>query len=92
MDLATFRSLRPEFGTVPDDTVTAQLALAAAEMNTAQWGALFDKGQMFLTAHELACSPYGNGTELRVQGEDQTIYWPQYKRVRDIVSRGFLVS
>jgi len=92
LDLATFRSLRPEFGAVPDDTVTAQLALAAAEMDAPSWGTLFDKGQMFLCAHELACSPYGNGTELRVQGEDQTIYWPQYVRLRNLRSMGFLVS
>ena len=54
MDLATFRSHRPEFSAVADAVVQRYLDLAAAVLPADRWCDYLDLGIELYTAHQLA--------------------------------------
>lgn len=54
MDIATFRSLRPEFSSVADAVVQRYLDLAAAVLNADRWCDFLDLGTELYVSHQLA--------------------------------------
>lgn len=90
MDLATFRSVSPEFELVPDEMISATLAEAALEISPLVWGTKWDAGHRYLTAHKLALSPYGTGTRLQAKDGGST-YLAHFEKIRATVTGGFRV-
>jgi hypothetical protein len=102
-DLADFRTRFPEFVDVPDPQITAALSDAALEIAGNVWGTvstggvftLGDLGQMYLAAHNLACTPFGQNARMvakTADGQKTTTYEVAYRRLQREVSSGFRVT
>lgn len=106
--LANFRTQFPEFNGASDGLVTAMLNAASLEIDNFVWGAYgsgtlskADNGQMYLTAHKLATSPWGqNAKMIQIPGEraislaggfGASIYGQNYFLLMRQVSAGFRV-
>jgi hypothetical protein len=87
----------PEFADAATDLLDRMLAAAALEIDADIWLAKYDQGQMYLAAHKLALSPYGNSMQLVLkQPEDtphgSTIYGVHYDSLVMQVASGFRVA
>lgn len=101
-----FRAQFPEFGgNVPDALITVMLGAAALELDTSVWGAFgvvggnmtkSDQGQMYLAAHKLAVSPFGQNAKMasdpRRNGYDRTTYGAEFKLLMGGVTSGNRVA
>lgn len=70
----------PEFDAADPGQVQAMLAAAALEIDREIWGVKADQGTMYLAAHKLALSPFGNGAQL-VAEDGSTTYQVHYDRL-----------
>lgn len=93
-DISDFRARFPEFTTVVDPIITANLGAAALEVDPTIWGAKTSEGILLLTAHKLTISPWGQAVRTTKQGTvvmAQTQYWQEYSRLMRMVASGFRV-
>lgn len=73
----------PEFAATNAPQVEAHLAAAELEIDREVWADKGDQGQMYLAAHKLALSPYGNNAEVVLKNSEpshhgQTTYGVHY--------------
>jgi hypothetical protein len=99
-----FRLQFPEMRTVQDPMVAAMLGAAALEMDLSVWGKFgvdpgpqtkADQGQMYLAAHKLAVSPYGQAAKMvmdKRSGYMRTTYGQEFKLLQMSVTSGFRVA
>ena len=88
---ASFIVMFPEFTNSNTALVEAHLASAALEVDTEVWGDKADTGIMYLAAHRLALSPYGNSAEMVSKG-GVTSYQVHYEKLQRQVSSGYRVA
>lgn len=81
----------PEFTNTATALVDAMLAAAALEIDLEVWGAKSDQGQMYLAAHKLALSPFGNNAEM-FSKNGTTTYQAHYEMLVRQVASGFRVA
>lgn len=74
LDLATFRTRRPEFASIADATITAALADALKRMSVPAFGDKADEAQMWLAAHLMAQAPWGYPARLQGRTDGATVY------------------
>lgn len=95
MILTDFRTYFPEFTQASDGFVQATLNGAAVEMDPVVWGAQYDQGHGYLTAHKLALSPYGQGAKFigpsDRSGPAGTTYKVHYDRMKRALCCGGMV-
>jgi hypothetical protein len=104
-NLAMLRAAFPEFNGVSDVLVTTKLAEAQIEIDNSVWGAYgavgapmtkADTGQMWLAAHKLAMTPFGQNarmvTNARGRGYEKTTYGSEFVNLRTSVVAGFRVA
>lgn len=84
VDYQSFIELNPEFADASVAQVSAELAAAAVLYTQDVWGALWDQGVRFLTAHRLALSPWGQAARL-VAKDGSTTYETHLKKLIAIV-------
>lgn len=87
LTLPGFRALFGAFSAVPDGTVEARLAEAAAEIDPAVWGEQADAGHGWRTAELLAASGYGG----EVAKGGMTSYGRRFAELRDRVGAAYRV-
>lgn len=100
-----FRAQFPEFGNVSDTLVTAMLGAAFLDLSPCVWGQYgvvggnmtkADQGQMYLTAHKLCMSPFGQNARMMVnnksQGYEKTTYGSEFLLLLRSVTSGFRVA
>ena len=102
--LAMFRTQFPEFNGVSDVLITTYMGAAALELDTSVWGPLgslglpmtkTDQGQMYLAAHKLAISPFGQNAKTLFNnktGYKRTTYGEEFKLLQMGVVSGFRVA
>jgi hypothetical protein len=103
--LAQFRAQFPEFNSVPDPLIGTMLQAAYLELDTSVWGAYStttaptktDQGQMYLAAHKLASSPFGQNARMvsdkgGARGYMRTQYGQEFKLLQMGVVSGFRVA
>ncbi len=103
--LAMFRAQFPEANNVSDVLVTTMLAAAALEIDVSVWGPFSvagglmtkaDQGQLYLGAHKLAVSPFGQNAKTvinsRKVGYARTSYGEEFMLLMRGVTSGFRVS
>lgn len=89
-----FRAKYPEFRGVGDNTIAIYLADSLLELDTCVWGTLLSAGQMVLTAHNLALSPFGQNARMMIKqtnGEYTSAYEVAFRRMQREVTSGFRV-
>lgn len=92
--VSDFLAQFPEFvntNTAQPALVPAFLAAAELEIDREVWGAKGDQGQMYLAAHKLSLSPFGNNAELTA-GSGVTTYQVHYDSLVRQVSYGYRVA
>lgn len=89
---STFLVQFPEFRNTDTDIVDAMLAAADLEIDRTVWNEKADQGQMYLAAHKLALSPFGNAAQLVAAGSTVTVYLDHFERLVRQVSSGFRVA
>lgn len=92
--LDSFVTQFPEFAnTATADAAYVQAVLDAAllEIDLDVWNEKADQGQMYLAAHKLALSPFGNNAQL-VADSKETTYLAHYERLVRQVASGFRVA
>ncbi len=94
---ATFIIQFPEFADTLETLVEAILAGAELEIDREVWGAKGDQGQMYLAAHKLALSPFGNNAQMILTPQapgahGQTVFGTHYDSLVRQVSSGFRVA
>lgn len=82
----------PEFANTDASVVESMLAAAELEIDRDVWNEKADQGQMYLAAHKLALSPFGNSAQLVAKGTTVTVYLDHYERLVRQVSSGFRVA
>lgn len=87
----------PEFADTNPAQVNVFLAAADLEIDRSVWGAKADQGQMYLAAHKLALSPFGNNAEMVLKKPNEgmhgeTVYGSHYDALVAQVSSGFRVA
>lgn len=88
---ASFIVMFPEFSNSNVEMVEAHLASAALEIDSEVWGDKADVGTMYLAAHRLSLSPYGNNAEMVSKG-GVTTYQVHYQALQRQVSSGYRVA
>ena len=88
--LSTFRVRFPEFDAVQDPLVQAALDEADLSIDRDEWKTKADAGQMYLAAHKLALSPYGQQARL-VAKDGSSTYEAHYKGLMMSVAIGAVV-
>lgn len=93
----TFVTQFPEFDGANAGQVDATLAAAELEIDRSVWGAKSDQGQMYLAAHKLALSHYGQAAELvqkkpKDTPHGETTYGVHYDSLVIQVGSGFRVA
>jgi hypothetical protein len=90
MDLDTFRTTFPEFGTnergLTDVMVQRYLDMASAEVDPEVWGGDAAQGVGYLAAHLLVMSPYGAQVRNNVKDINGSTYLTEYKRRQSIAA------
>ncbi len=81
----------PEFANTAEAQVESMLAAALLEIDADVWCEKADQGQMYLAAHKMALSPYGNNAEM-VAKDGTTTYGVHYASLVRQVSSGFRVA
>jgi hypothetical protein len=94
---ATFVAQFPEFADTNTPQVEAVLAAAELEIDREVWGAKGDQGQMYLAAHKLALSPYGNAATMVLKkpndgAHGDTVYGSHYDSLVSQVGSGWRVA
>ncbi len=94
---ATFVVQFPEFDGANQTQVEAMLAAADLEIDRDVWGAKADQGQMYLAAHKLALSHYGQAAELvqkrpKDTPHGETTFGVHYDSLVMQVASGFRVA
>lgn len=89
--VAAFVVQFPEFRNASTDLLQAHLDAAELEIDREVWETKGDQGQMYLAAHKLALSPFGNNAKL-VPAGGITTYEIHYDRLVRQVSSGFRVT
>jgi hypothetical protein len=102
--LPMFRAQFPEFNNVSDVLVTSMMSAATLEMSTFVWGQFgvlggpqtkADQGQMYLAAHKLAISPWGQNARTvfeKAKGYGRSTYGVEYLNQQRQVTSGFRVA
>lgn len=93
--VASFAVSRPEFANTAasdPDYVQAMIDEASLEVDAEVWGDKADAGIMWLAAHKLALSPYGNNAELVAKDGKTTTYKTHYDALVMQVGHGFRVT
>ena len=103
--LADVRAQFPEFNGVTDALILRMLAASLLELSTVIWGAFgpdanglgtkADQGQLYLTAHKLARSPFGQNAKMvmaRGEGYQQTTYGREFELLMRGVTSGYRVA
>jgi hypothetical protein len=95
--LETFLVQFPEFGDTNPAQVQAFLDAAELEIDRDVWLAKGDQGQMYLAAHKLALSPYGNASEMVLKKPNpgphgETSFGTHYDSLVMQVSSGYRVT
>lgn len=85
--LANFRVQFPEFASADDTLVQAWLDAAALEIDEDVWGDKAPQGHMYLAAHKLALSPYGQAARLAKSATDST-YNEHFTRLVGLIACG----
>ena len=91
--VSSFLERFPEFTAVNEDFPTLiQLVIdeAILQVSLAVWGDKADLGVLYLTAHLLAISPYGEPSRL-APGTGDTIYLHTFKTLQKEVTSGYRV-
>jgi hypothetical protein len=100
-----FRAQFPEANGVSDALVATMMAAAALEIDTHVWGAMgvpgglmtkTDQGHLYLSAHKLAVSPFGQNAKMMVDGKKvgyrRTTYGCEFLLLMTSVTSGFRVA
>lgn len=87
----------PEFRDADEALLEAILAAADLEIDREVWGAKADQGQLYLAAHKLALSAYGNAAELVQKSPSpsphgETLYGVHFDNLVSQVSSGWRVA
>lgn len=82
----------PEFANTDAALVQTMLDAAELEIDRTVWNEKGDQGQMYLAAHKLALSPFGNSAQLVAEGSTVTTYLDHYDRLVRQVSSGFRIA
>jgi hypothetical protein len=82
-----FRSLFPEFQSIPEHTLQTYFAVCGAELNADVWGALYASGVCYLVASRLAATPFGQQAKLADQ-TGRSSYLTHYERLQTRVAVG----
>lgn len=102
--LSMMRAQFPEFNSVSDPLMAMMLGAADLELSTFVWGAYGalnqpmtkkDQGQMYLAAHKLASSPWGQNSKavfLNRFGYHRTTYGEEFLLLQRGVTSGFRVA
>lgn len=92
--LAQFKAQFPEFArgangptAANDSLLQAMLDAAELEIDRTVWRTKGDQGQMYLAAHKLATSPWGQNAKL-VNANGTTTYYGEYARLVHMVATG----
>lgn len=80
----------PEFANTNAALVESRIAQAEARIDAAVWGARAADGVLYLAAHLLATSPYGQQARLSSKDGSST-YLVEYVRLQREVAAGFRV-
>jgi len=93
----TFTIQFPEFRGADEAQVSATLAAAELEIDREVWGEKGDQGQMYLAAHKLSLSHYGQGAEMvqkrpKETPHGDTSYGVHYDSLVMLVASGFRVA
>ena len=84
--LQGFKDRFQEFEQTDERLINFALNEAEQEVDQSTWGARYQAGLFYLTAHKLSCSPFGEA--MRLEGkENETIYLKEYSRM--LKSLGF---
>lgn len=87
-DIDAFRAFGPEFNRVLDPQLQEFLDLAAVSVPSDPWGDHQREGHLYLTAHLLAQSPFGQGARLENEKDANTSYGDRYARLKKMVACG----
>ena len=103
--LAMFRAQFPELNGSSDILVAQMLGAASLFLDTSVWGPFgvdgglmtkADQGQLYLAAHKLAISPFGQNAKLnvnmRLKGYSRTTYGAEFEILMYSVTGGFRVA
>jgi hypothetical protein len=102
--LPMMRAQFPEFNSVSDPLVAMMLGAASLELSPAVWGSYgplgqpmtkADQGQMYLAAHKLASSPWGQNSKAVFPnrfGYHRTTYGEEFLLLQRAVTSGFRVA
>lgn len=103
--LAMLRAQFPEFNNVSDVLCTAMMGAAVLEIDPSVWGQLgqtggpmtkADQGHLYLSAHKLAVSPFGQNAKTVVSGKKvgyaRTTYGEEFLLLMRSVTSGFRVA
>jgi hypothetical protein len=86
-DVAAFRASFPEFVQVEDAQIQVFLDRAATSVPLEPWDDHQHEGHLYLTAHLLASSPYGQNARLDPKS-DVTTYGAHYSKLQLMVAAG----
>ena len=92
--VSSFLERFPEFTNVNADYPTLiQIVIdeAALQVSATVWGAKRDLGIKYLTAHLLACSPFGEPARLS-PGNGETTYLKQFEMLKKQAASGFRIA
>jgi len=88
--LADFRARFPEFERTADSRVEDALVGSSLECNADQYQQLYSEAVLYLAAHRLGSSPFGQATRSKDAGKI-TIYQQHYERIQQLAGGGFRV-
>jgi hypothetical protein len=80
----------PEFRGCENAFIDGFLAAAENEVDAEVWGNKASEGVMYLAAHKMAASPFGENARLATGAGSS--YLEEYRRLVRIVSSGFRVT
>lgn len=86
LDFDTFTERHPEFADTDPTLVESVLAQALRRLNLTVWGSKADDGQALLAASILINHPAAEC--VRLEGQQDTRYWDQFKDMRCMVAMG----
>lgn len=88
--LSDFRARFPEFAKTSDALIQSQMDGAALECNEDSYGNLYSEAVLYLTAHRIASSPYGQTSRSKDAGKTTT-YQINFERIQALTDVGLRV-
>lgn len=79
--VASFQARFPEFANTDSDLIESVLSEATLELQSDVWGDRLGEAILYLAAHKLAISPFGEPARLSDSSKDD-IYMKAFKRLR----------